>query len=112
MNISKFIKDWITAGNQYDTNTYLGFYQPDAVLKDPSVGNTFKAHKGIKHYFDSYFIGYQTQTRLVKLTIHDEAHAHLQVEFTGEFPEGKIGGVFDFTFREGKIAYVKADLLR
>lgn len=112
MNIKHFIEAWIATGNQYDTKKYLDFYWPDAVLEDPSVGSTFKAHKGIQHYFESYFIGYQTQTRLVSVSISDTIHAHLEVEFTGDFPEGKIGGMFDFTFRDGKIAFVKADLIR
>ena len=37
--------------------------------------------------------------------------AYLEVEFTGEFPEGKIIGSFDFIFSNGKIASVKADLI-
>jgi hypothetical protein len=36
--------------------------------------------------------------------------AHIEVEFTGEFPEGKIGGTFDFTFKDGKIDKAKAHL--
>jgi hypothetical protein len=31
---------------------------------------------------------------LTKLDINNN-EAHLEVEFTGEFPEGKIGGIFD-----------------
>ncbi|BAV07074.1 hypothetical protein SAMN05421788_102295 [Filimonas lacunae] len=111
MNITSFIEGWITAGNQYDTEQYLGYYLPDAILDDPSVGRKFTKHKGIKDYFESYFIGYQTQTEIAHITIHDSTHAHLEVVFTGEFPEGKIRGTFDFTFRENKIAFVKANLL-
>lgn len=111
MNISTFIKNLIDAGNRYATLEYLDFYHPDAILDDPSVGRKFTGHKGIKDYFVSYFIGYETQTKIVKLVIHDEKHAHLEVAFTGTFPEGNIGGTFDFTFKEGKIAFVKADLL-
>jgi hypothetical protein len=44
--------------------------------------------------------------------VKDESHeAHLEVEFTGNFPEGKIGGTFDFKFVDGKIVYVFADLI-
>jgi hypothetical protein len=32
------------------------------------------------------------------------------VEFKGQFPGNKIGGVFDFTCKDGKIAKAKADL--
>jgi ketosteroid isomerase-like protein len=110
MDITSFVSDWINKGNAYDTEGYLESYWEDAVLDDPSVGRTFKGHAGIREYFTSYFIGYQTQTRLVKLDIQDNK-AYLEVEFTGTFSEGKIGGLFDLTFREGKIATAKADLL-
>jgi len=35
----------------------------------------------------------------------------LQVEFTDNFPEGKVGGMFDLTFKDGKIEFVLADLI-
>ena len=111
MDIQHFIENWIAAGNQYDTNKYLGFYLPGAILDDPSVGRKFIGHEGIKEYFESYFIGYKTQTKISNLDIKDEENAHLEVVFTGDFPEGKIGGTFDFIFKQGRIAFVKADLL-
>lgn len=40
----------------------------------------------------------------------DVESAHLEVQFSGNFAEGKIGGIFDFKFKNGKIAFVKADL--
>ena len=111
MEIENFIKAWIVAGNQYNTEKYLNFYLPDAILDDVSVGKKFIAHKGIKNYFESYFIGYRTQTVLTSLTINDDSHAHIEVAFSGDFPEGEIGGKFDFTFKDGKISFVLADLL-
>lgn len=105
-----FINNWIRATNQFDTEKYLSFYWPDAILDDPSVGRKFKGHQGIRDYFVSYFIGYQTHTRLVKLQVTDDTHVHVEVLFTGEFPEGKIGGTFDITLKEGKITFVIAAL--
>lgn len=110
MDIKSFIATWIRLSNTFDTDQYLEKYSEDAVLDDPSVGRKFIGHAGIKGYFTSYFIEYKTQTRLVKLEINDN-EAHLEVEFTGEFPEGKIGGTFDMVFKDGKIASVKADLI-
>ena|SRR6218665_207161 len=110
MNIETFIKDWISVGNSYNTEKYLEFYNENAVLDDPSVGRKFIGHDGIKDYFVSYFIGYKTQTELSKLEVKDNS-AYLEVEFKGNFPEGKIGGSFDFTFKKDKIEFVKADLI-
>ena len=111
MNLDKFINDWIAASNAFDTKEYLSFYSDDALLDDVSVGEQFKDHRGIKRYFESYFIGYNTQTKLVRLDLASKEKAHLEVEFTGNFPEGQIGGTFDFTFKNGKISFVIADLI-
>lgn len=59
------------------------------MLDNPSVGQVFKGHSGIREYFEDYFIGYKTQTRLIKLDILSDSEAHIEVEFTGEFPETK-----------------------
>ena len=111
MDIVNFIDEWIAVSNSYDTERYLEFYAQNPVFDDPSVGRKFNGRTGIKEYFISYFIRYQTQTRKVELILKDENRAHLEVEFTGDFPEGKIGGTFDFEFEAGKIVYVLADLI-
>ena len=110
MNIEAFINAWIAVSNSYDTEKYLEFYLNEAILDDPSVGRKFVGHNGIKDYFVSYFIGYKTQTELRKLETKDNT-AYLEVEFTGDFPEGKIGGSFEFIFKNNKIEFVKADLI-
>lgn len=110
MDINLFLLDWISLSNSYHTEKYIATYWEDAVLDDPSVGRKFIGHKGILDYYKSYFIGYKTQTKLVSQIIKDNK-AHLEVEFTGEFPEGVIGGTFDFVFKDGKIAKVKAGLI-
>lgn len=112
MDIQIFITKWIAAGNAYDTEKYLSFYLPNAVMDDPSVGSKFEGHKGIQQYFDSYFIGNNTHTEQVKLKIIDQRNAYLEVLFTGDFPEGKIGGTFELRFENDKIAFVKADLIQ
>lgn len=111
MDIPKFIAAWIAVSNQYDTTKYLDYYLPDAILDDPSVGQKFIGHAGIREYFESYFIGYKTQTTLVALKPQKENNAHLEVRFSGNFPEGEIGGTFDFTFQDGKIKSVTANLI-
>ena len=111
MNIETFIQEFIAASNAFDTKSYLEKWDTTAVLDDPSVGQVFKGHPGVKKYFESYFIGYKTHTRLVKLDIISDNAAHIEVEFTGQFPEGKINGTFDLIFNNGKIASAKADLI-
>jgi ketosteroid isomerase-like protein len=110
MDIKAFLIDWIEVSNSYNTEKYLEKYLDDAILDDSSVGQKFIGHKGIREYYVSYFIGYKTQTKLVKLNIQDNT-AHMEVEFTGEFPEGQIGGMFEFTFKDEKIEKVKAALI-
>ena len=111
MDIKTFIQDFLAVSNAYDTPGYLEKWHRNAILDDPSVGQVFKGHSGLKKYFESYFIGYKTQTRFVKLYITSNNEAHLEVEFTGEFPGGQTGGIFDFIFKDGKIASAKADLI-
>lgn len=110
MDIETFIQDWLVVSNAYDTEKYLKKYQENAVLDDLSVGRVFRGHSGIRTYFEDYFIAYKTRTRILKSTIKNNS-AHIEVEFTGEFPEGRIGGIFDFTFKDGRIVSAKADLM-
>ena len=111
MVLKAFIKDWISSMNAYDTKTFLEKWHKTAVLDDPSVGQVFKGHSGIKKYFESYFIGYKTQTRLLKLNMIGENAADIEVEFIGEFPEGRINGTFHLTFQESKIVSARAELI-
>lgn len=111
MNIKAFVADWLAAANAYDTGKFLMAFHPTAVLDDPSVGTSFAGHEGIRQYFEDYFIGYQTQTRLIKID-HITGHsAHLEVEFKGNFPGKKLAGIFYLEFKAGKIIAAKADLL-
>ncbi|GGR57778.1 ketosteroid isomerase-like protein [Nocardioides luteus] len=106
------ITDWIAATNAHDPTGYLAFFAADAVLDDPSVGDVFEGHAGIGEYFRSYFIGYNTQTRLISTEPRD-GYLHVEVEFTGTFPERRIGGIFDITLTaDHLIQHVRADLRR
>ena len=111
MDIKAFLKDWLVASNAYDIKSYLKKWHKTAVLDDPSVGQVFKGHSGIRKYFEDYFIGYKTKTRLIKLEIISDNEANIEIEFTGEFPGNKVRGIFDFTFKDDKIASAKADLI-
>lgn len=108
-NHEAIIKAWIAATNTHDREKYLTFFTDDAVLDDPSVGCQFKGKAGLGKYFDAYFVGYSTETRLVSVEPED-GHMHVEVHFTGDFPGGKTGGIFDVTFKGDKISFVHADL--
>ncbi|WP_288244009.1 nuclear transport factor 2 family protein [uncultured Chryseobacterium sp.] len=111
MNIEQWVGAWISAANCFDVETYLGFFTGDALLDDPSVCRKFVGLEGIREYFNAYFIGYNTFTELQKLRLYDESHLYLEVLFTGDFPEGKIGGSFDIQMKHQKIYCMKADLI-
>jgi len=104
------ITSWLEATNSHRADAYLAFFTKDAVLDDPSVGEVFKGRSGIKKYYDSYFIGYNTQTELVSIEPRAE-FVHVEVNFTGDFPGGQTGGIFDMTFApDGLISHIRADL--
>ena len=104
------IAEWLRAANAHDATRFLSFFTADAVLDDPSVGETFDGHEGIGRYFESYFIGYNTQTRLV-CTESRDGILHVEVDFTGDFPGGQTGGIFDVTFVGDALSHVRADLI-
>jgi len=112
MNIKIFINDWIQASNSFNTTKYLSFYLTDAILDDPSVGRKFLGHAGIEDYFNNYFIGYNTHTEIISLKILGDDKIYLEVNFTGDFPEGKIGGTFKITVKKNKISFITADLIQ
>lgn len=101
---------WIAAANSHDAARFVAFFAEDAVLDDPSVGEAFEGREGVGRYFDSYFIGYNTQTRLVSTEPRDGI-LHVEVDFTGDFPGGQTGGTFDVTFAGDRFAHVRADLI-
>ncbi|QYI96238.1 nuclear transport factor 2 family protein [Curtobacterium flaccumfaciens pv. flaccumfaciens] len=104
------INKWIAATNTHDTAVYLDFFSSDGVLDDPSVGHIYNGPSEIADYFESYFIGYNTQTRLVSIEPH-AGYLHVTVDFTGDFPGGQTGGIFDITLDEDqKFQRVRADL--
>jgi len=105
MDIKIFVQEFIAAINAYDTKKYLDLWQEDAVLEDKSIKQLYKSQEGVKKYFEKYFVGYKTQTRLIKLSIVNEQQAHVEVQFTSY----NQPGTFDFVFKEGKIASAVAD---
>lgn len=104
------IEDWIAASNAHDTAAYLAFFTDDPTIDDPSVGAVFSHLAGVRDYFETYVVGYNTQTRIVSVEFGADG-AHVEVEFRGDFPERRLGGVFDLSFDGERIAFIRADLL-
>jgi ketosteroid isomerase-like protein len=103
------VSDWIAATDSHDLDAYLACFTEDAVLDDPSVGRQFHGREGLSEYFRSYFIGYNTRTRLLRTEPRGET-LHVEVDFTGDFPGGQTGGVFDLVFDGDRISRAVADL--
>ncbi|MCF7549487.1 nuclear transport factor 2 family protein [Pseudonocardia sp. WMMC193] len=103
------ISEWVDSINTHDTEQYLAHFTDDAVLDDPSVGGRFEGRAGIAEYYRRYFIEYNTTTRVVSMTPRAE-DVHVVVDFTGDFPGGRTGGVFDVKFAGELISFVHADL--
>jgi len=104
------INRWIAVSNDFDTAGYLSFFTEGASIDDPSIGDVFEGEAGLRNYFENYFIGYKTQTRVVSIQA-EETFTHVVVDFTGTFPGGQVGGIFDLTFDGEKIASIRADLV-
>jgi ketosteroid isomerase-like protein len=111
MDIKDFVDKWIAMSNAYDIENYLETYHSDAVLDDPTAGEVFKGHSGIRAYFEEYFIGYQTKTFLTRIRTISENEVHLDLEFTGTFSSSRLKGTFDLVFKDGKILSAKAELV-
>ncbi|MCE0540674.1 nuclear transport factor 2 family protein [Kineosporia rhizophila] len=103
------VREWIAALNSHDSQLVLRFFAEEAVLYEPSVGRRFEGLNGIEDYYRDYFIGYRTQTQLVGVTPTPDT-LHVQVHFTGDFPGGQTGGIFDISFTGRRISFIHADL--
>lgn len=55
------------------------------MIDDPSTGERFDHHAGIRDYIERYFIGYHTVTRPLSIEALDENRVRARVDFTGDF---------------------------
>lgn len=99
----------VAALNAFDTVAVLALFAPDAIIDDPSTGEVFPRHSGIRDYVERFFLGYHTVTRILSLTPIGPGHFRLRVDFTGDF--GHEIGLLDIaTGPDGRIARIDADL--
>ncbi|MFK0332811.1 nuclear transport factor 2 family protein [Rhizobium sp. NPDC090275] len=99
----------INATNAFDTDAVTALFTPDAVIDDPSTGERFDGHDGIRDYVERFFVGYKTVTRLLTVEAFGPRSARLRVDFTGDFGHevGRLDVRLDST---GLIERIDADL--
>lgn len=99
----------ITATNAFDVERALSLFAHDAVIDDPSTGQRFDGHPGIRRYIEQYFVGYHTVTRFLSMKRLGRRRAVVRVDFTGDF--GQEIGTLDITVdAKGLITRMDADL--
>lgn len=99
----------IKATNAFDVEGALALFTPDAMIADPSVGESFVGHIGIRDDLERFFVGYHTVTRLLSVTSVSQDRARACVDFTGDF--GHEIGLLDISVNaDGLIVRLDADL--
>lgn len=99
----------IAATNAFAVEQVLGPFAHDAVIDDPSTGQLFDGHAGIRRYVEQYFVGYQTVTRFLSMQRLGPQRARVRVDFTGDFGH-EIGNLDITVDAQGLIAQLDADL--
>lgn len=100
---------FIDATNAGDVARTVNLFTADAVIDDPSTGECFEAHAGIRDYVERFFVGYHTVTRLLSIDILGHSQARVRVDFTGDF--GHEIGLLDLSLdADGMIVRIDADL--
>jgi hypothetical protein len=95
--------------NAFDVEAALALFAADAVIDDVSVGEKFRNEKGVRKYLETFFVGYQTVTKLLSIELSGGRNAKVQVDFTGNF--GHETGGLDFIFNKaGQIHQISAYL--
>jgi ketosteroid isomerase-like protein len=100
---------FIAATNAFDIKAALLLFSPNAVIDDPSTGERFEAHAGIRRYLEQYFLGYHTVTRFLSIECLGEDQARVRVDFTGNFGH-EIGLLAVSLDADGRIVRIDADL--
>jgi ketosteroid isomerase-like protein len=109
LDIEGIIKKFIESSNDFDVEAVLKLFAADALIDDVSVGEKFKNTKGVRKYLETFFVGYETVTKLENIEVLDNRNAQAQVDFTGNF--GHETGGLKFAFNnDGKIVAISAYL--
>lgn len=109
MQMKKQVKQFIDEINVFNIETVLQLFADDAIIDDVSVGRKFSTKKGVKEYLETFFVGYNTKTRLDSIEVTADFNVSTKVDFTGDFGHEKGGLKFSFN-QEGLITRVDAYL--
>ena len=100
---------FIKATNAFDPDAALALFTPDAVIDDPSTGEVFDGHAGIRDYVKRFFVGYHTVTKLLSVTPLEGGRARARVDLTGDFGH-EIGRLDLALGGDGLIVRIDAEL--
>ena len=76
---------FLVATNEFDVEVALRCFRLDAVIDDPSTGETFDGIEGMRDCVTRFFVGYQTRSRVIAVGRLAGGRARLRVDFTGDF---------------------------
>lgn len=103
------IERLLNATNAFAIDQALALFASDAKIDDPSVGQVFEGHAGIRDYLGKFFVGYNTYSRLLSSDVKGDGQISIRLDFTGDF--GHEIGVLDISFDENQqICHIRADL--
>jgi ketosteroid isomerase-like protein len=109
MDIKKIIQQFIKSSNAFDVETALTLFADNAAIDDVSVGEKFKNIKGVRKYLETFFVGYNTVSKLESIEVIDDLNANAKVDFTGNF--GHETGGLNFTLNnDGLIIAISTHL--
>ncbi len=97
------------ATNAFDVEAALALFTPNAIIVDPSVGESFLGHAGIRDYLGQFFVGFHTVTHVLAVELLGQAQARVRVDFTGDFGH-EIGLLEMSVDADGLIVRIDADL--
>ncbi|WOI57889.1 nuclear transport factor 2 family protein [Palleronia sp. LCG004] len=100
---------FLAATHEFDIEAVLRCFRPDAVIDDPSTGESFEGIEGVQDYVMRFFVGYRTRSRVISVDRLEGDRARLRVDFTGDFGH-EIGRLDVVTDKHGRILRIDADL--
>lgn len=107
--MKKLVDTFIRTANAFDVDGAVALFASDAIIDDVSVGDAFVGTEGIRLYFERFFVGYKTASKLLSLERLDHFNASLRLDFTGDF--GHETGTLKITINSGGlIERIDADL--